>query len=179
MGRALAFLVLLGGLATAGTAYACACCAEPGTWYQTNARLRPDERAELTKLRFKSARRMASGAEGRFAPVPLKAKLSGHTWLWQLDQNGATLTLHVPAVATTLAADLHDGKQGGGGGPLLYKELRLAGTMSSKSTILQGTRYRLVLQGRGNNCLNAADYRSWHLDILGGKRTYSLYGTFR
>ena len=56
---------------------------------------------------------------------------------------------------------------GGGGGPLLYRELRLEGSLTATGA-LRGTRYRLVLQGRGNNCLNAGDLRAWHLDVSGG-----------
>jgi hypothetical protein len=177
--RAVAVLALLVPAVTAGNASACACCAEAGTWYETRAAFRQDERAELAKLRFTTARRVATGAEGPFRPVLLKATLTGRTWRWQLDAGPATLTLHLPSSATMFAADLHDGKIGGGGGPLLYKEFRLDGTMSSRFTILRGTRYRLVLQGRGNNCLSVRDFRSWHLEIMGGGRAYALYGTFR
>ena len=82
--------------AAPSAAIACACCSEPGTWYQFKAPLRADERAELAKLRFRTA-----------------------NWV------------------------------------------------------------QTILQGRGNNCLNTRDLRSWHLDVSGGTERYSLYGTFR
>ena len=136
------------------------------------------ERAELAKLRFTTGRRMETPKEGGFNPFRLRTTLSGRTWHWHLG-NPAALTLRIPTSATTLAADIHDGKLAGGGGPLLYKELRLEGALSTSYTNLRGTHYRLVLQGRGNNCLNAGDFRSWHLEITGRGAKYQLYGTFR
>jgi hypothetical protein len=175
--RAVAVLAVLAGLVVAGRAEACACCAEPGTWYQLTSPLRPDERAELAKLRFRTATvvQTPEGAGG-FTSLAMKARLVGRVWVWEIGPFRARLTL--PRSATALGADVHDGKMGGGGGPLLYKELRLVGPLRTAG-MGKGTRYRLVLQGRGNNCLNAADFRSWHLDVLGGPKRYSLYGTFR
>jgi hypothetical protein len=174
----LAVFALAAALAGPSAAIACACCSEPGTWYQFKAPLRPDERAELAKLRFQTANWVQTNEGGPgFDRLAMRATLAGKTWRWRL-AGGRTLTLRLPVSATQLAADVHDGKMGGGGGPLLYKEVRLEGPVTTGG-ILRGTRYRLVLQGRGNNCLNTRDLRSWHLDISGGPEPYSLYGTFR
>jgi hypothetical protein len=176
--RAVAVLALLAGLTVAGRAAACACCSEPGTWYQTRTPVGALERGELARLHFTAANWVQTNEGGPgFNRLPLKATLTGRVWRWRLG-TGRTLTLRLPASGTTHAADVFDGKMGGGGGPLLYKELRLEGQLSTAG-ILRGTRYRLVLQGRGNNCLNRSDFRSWHLDVSGGPEPYSLYGTFR
>jgi hypothetical protein len=173
-----AVLALLVGLVVAGRAAACACCAEPGTWYQVRTPVRGLERGEIRRLRFTTANRVQTNEGGPgFSKLPLRTTLTGRVWRWRLG-TGRTLTLRLPASGTTLAADVFDGKMSGGGGPLLYKELRLEGSLTTAG-IPRGTRYRLVLQGRGNNCLNGADFRSWHLDVSGGSEPYSLYGTFR
>ena len=172
-----AVLAVFVALAAPSAAIACACCASPGTWYQALGPLAQIDRDELAKLRFTTAKWVETNEGGPgFGTLRMTARLTGRTWRWQL-AGGRTLSFLLPLRATTLAADIHDGKRGGGGGPLLYKELRLEGRLTT-SGILRGTRYRLVLQGRGNNCINAADFRSWHLDISGGE-PYSLYGTFR
>jgi hypothetical protein len=173
--RAVAVLAALGALVWAGEAFACACCGEPGTWYEETSPLGALERDALSRLRFTTARPVP-GPEEVMRPVPIKATLTRTTWRWQLGPS-TTLTFHLPRVIRTLVADIHDGKRSGGGGPLLYRELRLEGSLTATGA-LRGTRYRLVLQGRGNNCLNAGDFRAWHLDVAGGAR-YSLYGTFR
>jgi hypothetical protein len=173
----LAFLAVIAALGAPAAAMACACCAEPGTWYQSTSPLRPEERGELARLRFTTASVVQTPAGGGgFTSLAMRARLIGRVWVWNIGPFQARLTL--PAAATTLGADVHDGKMGGGGGPLLYKELRLVGPLKTAG-LGKGTRYRLVLQGRGNNCLNAADFRSWHLDVLSGPKRYALYGTFR
>jgi hypothetical protein len=175
--RAVAVLALLTPLLGAGSASACACCAEPGTWYQARTPFGANERDALAQLHFTTAHTRATPA-GRPAPTfrVVSATLTGGTWRWQLG-GGTTLTFQLPSYAFTFAADIHDGKLGGGGGPLLYKELRLTGRLSATGR-LRGTHYFLVLQGRGNNCLNAGDFRSWYLDVSAA-RQYSMYGTFR
>jgi hypothetical protein len=170
-----AILASLAALVWAGEAVACACCGEPGTWYEGTSPLGSIERGAFAHLRFTTARAVP-GPEEVIRPLPITATLTGRTWRWQLGPR-TTLAFLLPRVARTLVADIHDGKSGGGGGPLLYRELRLEGSLTATGA-LHGTHYRLVLQGRGNNCLNAGDLRAWHLDVSGGAR-YSLYGTFR
>jgi hypothetical protein len=177
--RAVAVLALLIPLFGAGSASACACCADSGTWYEARSTFDATERGELARLRFTTARYVLTPA-GNGTPAGafrVTAALTGRTWRWQIGANG-TLVFGLPATAITFATDLHDGKLSPGGGPLLYKELRVQGRLSAEGG-LRGTQYRLVLQGRGNNCLNAADFRTWHLDVYGAGARYALYGTFR
>jgi hypothetical protein len=174
--RAVAVLALLLPLLTAGSASACACCADPGTWYEARTPFGAPERGLLAQLRFTTARTRATPEGSPVRTFRITTTLSGRTWQWRLG-GGTTLTFRLPTSAITFAADIHDGKVGGGGGPLLYKELRLIGPLTATGA-LHGRRYRLVLQGRGNNCPNAADFRSFYLDVSGG-RQYALYGTFR
>jgi hypothetical protein len=170
-----AILAATAALVWTGEALACACCGEPGTWYEDTSPLGSIERSAFAHLRFTTARPVP-GPEEVIRPLSVKATLTATTWRWKLG-SGTTLTFRLPRVARTLVADIHDGKTSGGGGPLLYRELRLEGSLRAEGA-LRGTHYRLVLQGRGNNCLNAGDLRAWHLDVSGGAR-YSLYGTFR
>ena len=157
----------------AGSALACACCAENGTWYERAAPLQKFERDELGRLRFAPAAHDVPAPEGRNGNYTVTGSLRGTTWRIQLSGLPA-LTFRAPARATTFATDLRDGEEIGAGGPFLYKELRLSGSSAGP-----GTHYRLVLQGRGNNCLNAGDFTHWRLDITGGKRELEIYGDFR
>ncbi|MFL6337332.1 MAG: hypothetical protein ACJ754_28870 [Pyrinomonadaceae bacterium] len=67
-----------------------------------------------------------------------------------------------------------------GGGPLLYKEWRFEGQVSGTGLFKAGTagptKYLLVLQGRGNGCQNAEDFKYWRLQINGRRAAYSFYG---
>lgn len=91
------------------------------------------------------------------------------------------LTLPVPTQMVQYKVDIHDGKSFGGGGPALYKEWRFKGVVQSGSGIFQPdiikpTTYFLVLQGRGNGCDNAEDFRFWRLEIEGKKAKYAFFG---
>src|SRR3954447_20368152 len=137
MRRVVAILAAVGALAWgAGDAFACACCGEPGTWYQVQTPLGSIEHGALAHLRFMTARAIP-GPEEAIRPLPVKATRTGRTWRWQLGP-GTSLVFRLPASVTTLAADIHDGKRGGGGGPLLYKELRLEGSLTAAGA-LHGT----------------------------------------
>ena len=81
---------------------------------------------------------------------------------------------------TSYTADIHDGQTSGGGGPLLYKEWRFEGRVTGtglfRAGIVGPTKYLLVLQGRGNGCQDAGDFKHWRLQIKGRKAEYAFYG---
>ena len=95
------------------------------------------------------------------------------------DKSG-TLSLPLPAKMSSYAADIHDGRTSGGGGPLLYKEWRFEGPVSGTGLFRDGlvapARYVLVLQGRGNGCDNSEDFTHWRLKVTGRKADYAFYG---
>jgi hypothetical protein len=166
-------------LAFAARAVACACCGNAGDWSERTGKLEAFQVKELERVRFGPAREVPSPAGGVLPnrAFPVTATLIGK--LWKLALAGAgTVTLRLPATATSFAVDLRDGKTGGGGGPLLYTELRLRGSMTATGS-LHGTRYRLILMGRGSNCLNADALRHFRLELRGGATPVALYGDLR
>jgi hypothetical protein len=164
-----ASVILLG----ASNAYACACCGTTATWSERAAPLQKFERDELGRLRFAPTARAVPTNEGRNRSYRVTGSLTGSAWRIRLSGLPA-LTFRAPARATTFVTDLRDGKVGGGGGPLLYKELRFEGAATGPAT-----HYRLILQGRGNNCLNAADFTHWRLELTGEKKQLAVFGDFR
>src|SRR5262245_46939364 len=157
----------------AGNAYACACCGEKGAWSEHAARLQSFERSELARVRFAPKAWDVPTGEGRNGTYTVTGSLAGPTWRIRLSGLPG-LAFAAPARATTFVTDLRDGKVAGAGGPSLYKELRLSGATSGP-----GTRYRLILQGRGNSCLAAEDFTHWRLEVTGGARNLTVYGDFR
>jgi hypothetical protein len=91
-----------------------------------------------------------------------------------------SLTFSIPKTATFYGVDPQDGREGSGGGPILYKEIRMEGTVSGDGIftkgIVPGTRYRLVLQGRGNNCMAKEEFKNWNLQVKGRRAEFSFYG---
>jgi hypothetical protein len=65
----------------------------------------------------------------------------------------------------------------------LYKEVRLTGKLAGNGIFASGinndSRYKLILQGRGNHCLSSDDFKHWILEISGPQSSYSFYGSFK
>jgi hypothetical protein len=91
-----------------------------------------------------------------------------------------SLEFTTPKAGKRFFIDVHDGKMGGGGGPLLYKELRLrvplTGTGIFEPGMAGGPKARLVFQGRGNVCTAAEQFTHWTLVVSGPKASYVLFG---
>src|SRR3954451_3689911 len=102
-------VALVALLIGAGNAYACACCADKGTWYEQVQPLHSFEKSELARLRFASKAADVLTPEGRNGTYTVTGSLSGPNWKIQLSGLPA-LTFSAPARATTFVADLFDGK---------------------------------------------------------------------
>ncbi|HEV7860575.1 MAG TPA: hypothetical protein VGO91_18295 [Pyrinomonadaceae bacterium] len=193
---ALLFMLLLmtALLWPARVSLACACCADTGEWFLNTDTVGSSEIGELNRLRFsRTATTFQSeagldGIEGISHPADsytLTQTRTGRQWSLRFqDQQGhsGVLYITIPASITSYGADLHDGSQGGGGGPLLYKEWRAQGGLRGTGIFSRGitpdARFRLVFQGRGNSCENVEDYKNWLLEVSGRRARYTLYGTF-
>lgn len=93
------------------------------------------------------------------------------------------LILTIPGIATFFNADIEQGPRPERATTAgLYKEIRLEGAVRGTGIFAKGmapkTKYRLVLQGGGNWCLNAEDFYRWNLRVSGPKAGYSIYGYF-
>lgn len=178
--------------------HACACCAEEGEWDEGKMkieesllteinRLKPSAKASLvTTAAFpEGVNGIAGITDATDTSFNVALSRSGRQWTLALtDAKGGrgALVFSVPPTATFLNADIHDGLKGGGGGPLLYKELRLEGKAWGNGIFAKGitadTKFRLVLQGRGNHCPAAEDFKGWNLRVSGAKADYTFYGSF-
>ena len=170
----------------------CACCASAGEWFTTQEAVTEETLREFGRLGLSGNASLSvseAGAEGvrgisdALETYALTLSRSRRRWTLRLRGEGGkegTLSFDVPRMATVFGVDLRDGQQGGGGGPLLYKEWRIEGPLTGTGVFKQGagagTRFRLVLQGRGNMCTNAADYKNWTLQVSGPRSRYSFYG---
>ncbi len=176
-------------------AFLCACCAEPGEWYENTGRLESYEVSELRDVKFDATAQLytnATGFEGlKGLPAQYESfKLSDSfgralnltlTFKGERGETGS-LVLALPRVATTFGADMHDSPEGSAG-PILYKELRFTGpargTGMFRKSIVTGTKFHLILQGRGNACLSSSDFKHWRLDISGPRADYAFYGALK
>ena len=177
------------------SASACACCADPGEYrFVPDAPISDYQRAQLAGIQFTDTARLYLTDAGEEAVKGLASVTQENTVSaiieparWQLtfrtaDGKSGTLKLIPPARLTTLAADLHE-TEDAGQGPILYKEWRCEGVAKGDGIFQEGfaapARYTLVLQGRGNRCDNAEDFKHWRLEISGKAASYAFFGTLR
>lgn len=199
------FVVLCLAVASlAGNVFACACCAEPGTyWLHTlktysyrmdlinDVRFARKANLYMTEAGFEAIRGLdrvqkeddamtASITEGFDLSVSLT---SNRTWIFGFGTpNGVkgSLTLPVPRQMDKFAVDIHD-NENDGLGPLLYKEFRFRGHVAAASGFTgsgaaRGTTFFLVLQGRGRGCDEVGDFKNWRLEIEGPRAAYAFFG---
>jgi hypothetical protein len=163
----------------------CACCAEEGEWYERSAKITDEQLHQLNRVRFSpTANTYQSPADDNELSIKYSLTQTRNGRRWELrfrDEQGKTGTLSfmLPATAIYYGADMQE-KPPGGVGPALYKEWRIAGTARVTGVLKKGmagaTRFRLILQGRGNNCGEAEDYTNWILQVSSPRLSYSFYG---
>jgi hypothetical protein len=199
--RLLSFIICL--LLFSTVSFACACCAEPGTYSIWTGKvdtyylsvledMKFDQKAELfiTEAGFDSIKGLSdikreyesdswTTAGGSF---DLVAAFTSKTWKFNLKTpSGRTgaLVLPMPTQMLTYKVDQHD-SDSGGNGPILYKEFFKgsigSGTGFLRSSLVRPSTYFLVFQGRGNGCDNASDFTHWRLEIDGKNASYAFFG---
>jgi hypothetical protein len=170
--------------------WACACCADEGEYDISFSRPSADQLGLLSQIRFSETATLFTNAAGFEAvrglvnpkeSYALDGSFAGSLWnlVFRDGKLPGTLKLRMPARMLSYRADIHD-QQGGGGGPLLYKEWRFEGQVNGADFFQRGfaapAKYFLVLQGRGNACENAKDFTHWRLEITGRKAAYAFFG---
>lgn len=184
-------------------ALACACCAERGEYRISTSKPTDYEIDLLKQMKYSESVELYTDAAG-FDNIKglngilkeyesfdwssssdyfmLTNTFAAKTWKFSFktaDGKNGVLTLPMPTQMVQFAVDTRDNAEGTE--PLLYKEWRFKGTVQSgngffSAGIIKPTTYFLVLQGRGNNCTNAEDFRYWRLEITGRKADYAFFG---
>ncbi len=171
--------------------WACACCADAGTYSISTKKPTSLEFGELAKIKFGTANLFTTAGypddlKGISAPgenFSLDGSLQSNLWklnFREKQNKSGTLNLIKPISMVAYMADLHDSKDTGLG-VTLYKEWRFkykvqTGTGIFQTGIAPSTEYFLVLQGRGNACTQAEDFTHWRLEITGKKASYAFFG---
>ncbi len=183
--------------------FACACCAEPGTYHLRTSKPDGYSLSVVEDFRFEKPADLymtEAGFEMIKGLDPLRGEYESNDWtagshfdlaasftnkLWRFNfttpkGTRGTLTLPLPTQMVTYKVDIHD-EEDRPNGPLLYKEFRFKGRVSAATgfarlAVGRGTTYFLVFQGRGNGCDNASDFTHWRLEIEGPRSNYAFFG---
>ena len=176
-------------------AHACGCCATAGTWSEYTNSLENYHVAQLNELKFSPAANLFMSAAG-FATIKglasesetytlytLSHSKNNRSWNFHFtDPKGKTgnLSFSLPPQKTEFGTDFYDKPVADN---RLYKEVRLTGKLAGNGIFAPGinndSRYKLILQGRGNYCLDSDDFKHWILEISGPQSSYSFYGSFK
>ena len=173
-------------------AHACACCATAGIWLEYTNSLENYDVESLNKLQYSPTAKLVVGAAG-FATIKglasesetytLSHSKNNRSWNFHFtDTKGkaGNLSFSLPPQKTEFGTDFYDKPVADS---RLYKEVRLTGKLAGNGIFASGinndSRYKLILQGRGNHCLNSDDFKHWILEISGPQSSYSFYGSFK
>lgn len=193
--RVAAILVVL-VFAPVNSARACACCPEVGYRYEGVNEIDTAGRAMLQQIRFTSRAELNGSADDTLGlierssdgpeefpvyvlaisvePGLLKFKLSRE------GQERGEISFPLPAVMTRFAVDPRDPADAENPrGPTLYREWRLTGDATLTGMVAKGThtaQIQLILQGRGNYCVDAQDFTHWSLVVEGKAIQFTLIG---
>lgn len=173
-------------------ALACACCAERGAYSISTKKPTTLELDELKRIQFGTINLYQTAGEDVIRGIgspgenySISGLLQSDSWKFNIkDAAGKTGTLNLskPVSMVQFMADIHD--NGAGSETALYKEWRFkyrvqSGTGIFKNGIAPATEYFLVLQGRGNVCTNAEDFKNWRLEINGKRASYAFFGDLK
>ncbi len=189
----LSLFLLIWLLPSTAFAFACACCAEPGQYSISTVKPSKDDMELIQRLRFQTADLFlyGLGEENVKGINPLGNKFSIQTLLnsknWSFnftDNNKKTgkLDLSKPISMVDYRADIPgNNDEETSGATTLYKEWRFKYRVQGasgifKSAFAPATEYFLVLQGYGNNCPAAEDFKTYRLEITGKNADFAFYG---
>ena len=179
-----------------GVLWACACCTEKGTWQELKVEFK-NYPYLLNDLRFsKKSNLLYSDPDelkgSFFGQWYLKHnendtffKKEGNGWYVSIEENGieqGRVFLQFPKDAVVFQVDLYDAKKDNGNGPLLYTEFRFEGKAMGQGVFAEDIgkngRFKMVLQGKSNLCLEPPAFKHWHLEMTGPKRNLTFNGEF-
>jgi hypothetical protein len=185
-------------LAFSVNAIACACCAEPGVHSTWSGKLDGYRLDVLQEMKFGKTANLymtEAGSDGvrgldsivaeinsnELPPMSLIDEFNGNVWKLNFKTSrgtAGTLSLKRPPSFTVFKVDLHDTPSGQN--TILYKEFRFSGTATGtgffKAGLARPAPYKLVFQGRGNNCDNASDFTHFRVELDGPRARYAFFG---
>lgn len=173
------------------SAFACACCVEPGHYSIRTAKPKSYEIEELKKIKFNTAELYMTAAGDDFIKginplgesFTVNALLNGAVWSFNFKDNNqktGKLDLTKPISMVEFMVDLPS-KEKQTGETRVYKEWRFKYRLQNangifKNAFAPATDYFLVLQGYGNGCTSADDFTKYHLEITGKKADFTFFG---
>ncbi|BCW90358.1 hypothetical protein sos41_35260 [Alphaproteobacteria bacterium SO-S41] len=185
----LAALALLPLAAAFNEASACACCSNRGQRYVETRELQDYQWVEIDRMRFGATAELfvgeadtdeVTGIANPDSSYAMTATRDGKKITFTFkgaDRGNGTLSMVLPDKIAFFEVDPREAETPE---PSLYKEWKFTaeptGTGDFAAGAGKGQHLTLILQGRGNNCVNAEDFGHWSMVMEGPKGNYLLFG---
>ena len=190
MSSAVAALALM-GVMQINEAVACACCSDPGDRIEGNEPLANYTRDVLLDVRLAPTAKLYADAGFPDSVKGLRKPQDGaYRVTWNTADNRLLLAATDPSQAIgtisfpwprrlfNLAFDPRKGPERLIG-PVLHREWRLDGDATLTGIFAakhKRAKAQLILQGEGNRCVNASDFKTWSLSLKGRDVAVKLLG---
>lgn len=177
---------------------ACACCVDRGFRFEGSQRTDTFSRELLGEIKFAAKADLymdaagfdttrglnalkAEFSESENAQMASSVNFSHGRWTFDITSPAGkkgSIAFAAPASFGRFMVDTFDS-------PItsveLYKEMRFSGPVVRGTGVFRyaaarGTRFSLVLAGKGNGCEDASQYRNWRLNIKGPNADFTLFG---
>ncbi len=173
---------LLGlALATAPSAFACACCADAGVWSQVRATMSDYEMTVLADMTLADGVIETPGLEASLDLAP--TRFNGKT-LPLKGAGGEALTFTYSGKFTNFRSDISfatiKDEAAALASPELLHEWRLEGTLTSagiSGVSAKKQKATLILKGIGNLCVEAPNFKTWTLKANAPASEFVAFGT--
>jgi hypothetical protein len=180
-------------------AHTCACCMEPGAWYEATLRTKDLSFLKLNSLRFYPVARLyttdgypddfsgiSASPHSMYEDLKISVSRIGNRWTLRFNAKGGEIGSLIFAIPdrfihfeVDLNADVRQPRRDPGG---IYQEWRFKAPVRGTGMFAIGnapnTKLTLVLRGTGNTCISASEIKNWNLDVSGPRASYSFYGDF-
>ncbi|MEK6408416.1 MAG: hypothetical protein AABN34_15930 [Acidobacteriota bacterium] len=180
-------------------AHTCACCMEPGAWYEGTQRTKDLHFLEINSLRFYPIARLyttdaypddfrgiSASPDSLYEDLKISVSRIGNRWTLRFKAEGGetgSLIFTIPDrfihFEVDLNADVRQPRRDPGG---IYQEWRFKAPVWGTGMFAIGnapnTKLTLVLRGTGNICISASEIKNWNLEVSGPRASYSIYGDF-
>lgn len=179
-------------LASAQSAFACACCTNLGQRRVNVEKFDSGKQHDLSLIRFAPSAKLFVGErdpqdiKGIATPssaYEMEVTQQKDRVIFSLRDNAGrngSLTLQLPTTVSIFEVDPRETDEEGGLGPSLYKEWKLTSRAAGTGVFAPGAGPRqqitLILQGRGNSCTSSVDFTHWTLVVHGPAAEYQLFG---
>jgi hypothetical protein len=172
----------------ASQAHACACCASTGQRHVTSGKIADHDAAELRRVVFNGRARLLTGeaepselrglsAATSEYDVEVSRRAANWTFTFKTGNDVAGTLSFAPDKLAKFEVDTRMGETGDGN-VTLYKEWKQTAPVWADGMfkLPKGSALSLILQGRGNGCTSADDFRHWALVAQGGDFSFQFFG---